>query len=122
MITSVDVAILKPGPVVVPGYLVHVQSAKPYLDWLSAIARGGTRDRISRSVLGSIRVPLPPLAEQQAIAAYLDAETAKIDALKAKVSEAIDRLKEYRTALISAAVTGKIDVRSEVDAVDTPQG
>ena len=54
---------------------------------------------------------LPPLPEQRAIAAFLDHETAQIDALIAKVHEAIDRLKELRTALISAAVTGKIDVR-----------
>ena len=49
--------------------------------------------------------------EQRAISTFLDRETAKIDALIAKVREVIDRLKELRTALISAAVTGKIDVR-----------
>ena len=43
-------------------------------------------------------------------------ETARIDALIAKVREAGDRLKELRTALISAAVTGKIDVREEADS------
>ncbi|BCW92318.1 MAG: hypothetical protein KatS3mg007_0212 [Thermoanaerobaculum sp.] len=59
---------------------------------------------------------LPTVAEQRAIAAFLDRETAKIDALIAKVREAIERLKEYRTALISAAVTGKIDVREAVAA------
>ncbi|MDT8369513.1 MAG: hypothetical protein RQ745_09925, partial [Longimicrobiales bacterium] len=45
-----------------------------------------------------------------AIADHLDAETSKIDALKTKVTEAIARLKEYRTALISAAVTGQLSV------------
>ena len=59
------------------------------------------------------RLPCPPMSEQTAIAGFLDCETAKIDALIAKVKEAIARLKEYRTALISAAVTGKIDVRNE---------
>ena len=54
---------------------------------------------------------MPPPAEQRAIAAFLGRETARIDALVAKVRDAIDRLKELRTALISAAVTGKIDVR-----------
>ena len=53
----------------------------------------------------------PRAIEQRAIAAFLDRETARIDALVAKVRDAIDRLKEFRTALISAAVTGKIDVR-----------
>lgn len=44
---------------------------------------------------------------------YVRKETAKIDALAAKVREAIAGLKEFRTALISAAVTGRIDVREE---------
>ena len=60
-----------------------------------------------------IVVPTPVLSEQQTIAGYLRCETAKIDALIAKVRQAIDHLKEFRTALISAAVTGKIDVREE---------
>jgi len=64
--------------------------------------------------LDKFRVPLPPPEEQTAIAAYLDEETAKLDALVAKVETAIERLQEYRTALITAAVTGKIDAREEV--------
>jgi len=52
--------------------------------------------------------------EQQAIADFLDRETAKIDALIEKIEKAIKLLKEYRTALISAAVTSKIDVREEI--------
>ncbi len=61
-------------------------------------------------------VEIPPRDEQRAIVAFLQEETARIDALVAKVREAIERLKELRIALISAAVTGKIDVRDEVDA------
>ena len=59
----------------------------------------------------AVVAPVPPRVEQRAIAAFLDRETARTDALVAKVRNAIDRLKELRTALISAAVTGKIDVR-----------
>ena len=61
--------------------------------------------------LDKFRVPLPPPEEQAAIAAYLDEEAAKLDALVRKVEEAVERLQEYRTALITAAVTGKIDAR-----------
>jgi len=61
---------------------------------------------------------IPPLPEQAAIAAYLDRETAKLDALVAKVEAAIERLQEYRTALITAAVTGKIDVRGAAPTTD----
>ena len=56
-------------------------------------------------------IPVPPTEEQNAIAIHLDRETAKIDGLVVKVREAIRRLRELRTAPISAAVTGKIDVR-----------
>ena len=58
-------------------------------------------------------IPVAPQAEQRAIAIFLNRETAKIDSLITKTHEAIDHLTEYRTALISAAVTGKIDVRNE---------
>ncbi len=59
------------------------------------------------------RVCRPPIDEQCAIAAFLDRETVKIDALIQKICTAIEFLKEYRIALICAAVTGKIDVRQE---------
>ena len=55
----------------------------------------------------------PPFEEQAAIADYLDQETAKIDRLCDTVNQTIGRLKEYRTALITQAVTGKIKVTDE---------
>ena len=70
-----------------------------------------TIDHLTVVQLRHYRFPFAPPDEQRAIAAFLDRETAKIDALAAKVREAIECLEEYRTALISAAVTGKIDVR-----------
>ncbi len=115
MITSVDVCILKSAQSVDPGFLIHAFSGSGYLSWLGGLCRGGTRDRVSRSMLGGIRVPLSPVAEQGAISAFLDRETARIEGLVAKVREAIDRLKGLRTALISAAVTGKIDLRDPLD-------
>lgn len=66
---------------------------------------------ITGETIKSKKVVLPPIAEQEAIAAHLDAETQRIDCLALKVETAIDRLAEYRTALITAATTGKIDVR-----------
>lgn len=66
------------------------------------------QDTVRNLVLG-----FPPIAEQGAIAEYLDRETARIDRLVEKVEAAIERLQEYRQALITAAVTGKIDVREK---------
>jgi len=72
-----------------------------------------TIDHLTAIQLKHYRFPFASEPEQRAIAAFLDRETARIDALVASVRDAIDRLKELRTALISAAVTGKIDVRQE---------
>jgi type I restriction enzyme S subunit len=73
----------------------------------------GGQKRVPESFVKNVRHPIPPIHEQRAIAAFLDRETAQIDALIAKIREGMERLKEFRTALISAAVTGKIDVREE---------
>ena len=67
--------------------------------------------KLMNNVMKGIRVPFPPVEEQQAIADFLDRETAKIDRMVAKVETAVERLREYRTAVVTAAVTGKIDVR-----------
>jgi type I restriction enzyme S subunit len=87
--------------------------------WLSGLDMGelanpGAVPSVNEGQMRDTPAAVPPEPEQRAIAAFLDRETAKIDALIAKVRAAIERLKEYRTALISAAVTGKIDVREEV--------
>ena len=61
-------------------------------------------------------VILPPISEQKNITTFLDTATQKIDAHIEKIQTSINLLTEYRSALITAAVTGKIDVRSEVAA------
>ncbi len=80
---------------------------------LNSLSTGSTAEGLKASKLPQLRLVAPPLREQCAIAEHVDRETAQIDALVAKVHDAINRLKELRTALISAAVTGKIDVREE---------
>jgi type I restriction enzyme S subunit len=65
---------------------------------------------ISQSILKDTFAVLPPLDEQRAIAEYLDKATAKLDTLAAKAEEAIALMKERRSALISAVVTGKVKV------------
>ena len=70
--------------------------------------------KLNRETLATTRLPIPPLAEQRAIVAHLDEKCGKIDQLKAKAERGIELLKERRSALISAAVTGKIDVRESL--------
>ena len=111
MITSVDVCILKPRPDMLARYLAYVLSSSEYLGFMAGQCRGGTRDRVSRTFLGSVRLAVPAPAEQDVIACFLDLETTKLDELLAKQESSLELLQERRAALIAAAVTGKIDVR-----------
>lgn len=107
------------------GYLVRFRPNRskcfgPFIAWwthskghLDQIAVGATRstiDNFNASKFSAMRLALPPLPEQRAIADYLDRETAKIDTLIAKVERHIELARERRAALITAAVTGQIDV------------
>ncbi len=78
------------------------------------LSEGTAVGTLNRNYIHDLSIPLPNYSEQTAIAVYLDHETNRIDLMEEKISESIDRLREYRTALISAAITGKIDVREEV--------
>jgi type I restriction enzyme, S subunit len=71
----------------------------------------GTQQNIGMGVIQNLIVPLPSLDEQRRIAEFLRSETTNLDSMVEKVKAAIERLQEYRTALITAAVIGKIDVR-----------
>ena len=78
---------------------------------VAAESVGSIQEHYNTGTLANLITLNVPIQEQRSIAGYLDRRTARIDALLAKIHEAIDRLKELRTALIAAAVTGKIDVR-----------
>lgn len=77
-------------------------------------ARGTSQSmvKISHSAIKEFLIPLPSLDEQRAIAAFLDKETAKMDTLVTEAESAIELLKEHRSALITNAVTGKINVEA----------
>jgi type I restriction enzyme S subunit len=79
------------------------------------ISQYGLKQGLSLEDVEEAPVILPPVNEQQEIIALLDTETAKLDALTSEAERAIELLQERRTALISAAVTGKIDVRHLVE-------
>ena len=77
---------------------------------IDAFQTGASREGLNFEQISKIFLCIPPKQEQNRIIAYLDKETAKIDTLIEKCETAIELLRERRTALISAAVTGKIDV------------
>ena len=86
-----------------PSYRAQVQSA--------CAGSSSSMQNLSQDEFRNFALPIPTVAEQTAIVAFLDRETSRLDALTAEATRAIDLLRERRTALISAAVTGKIDVR-----------
>ena len=94
---------LVPGPQIDStfGYYA-VESARQVLE---SLGQGSTFMELTPTSLGSLPLPLPPLNEQRDIAAFLDRETERIDSLIAKKRLLIERMQEYRTALITRTVT-----------------
>ena len=96
-------------------YYTHSQE---YKGWILGNLIQSTIQNVSAERYASLAVPLPPIDEQRAIATFLDRATERIDPLAAKMRLLMERLGEYRTALITAAVTGKIDVRTSAESPD----
>jgi type I restriction enzyme S subunit len=95
----------------------YILNSHVYCSAMIARAKMMTMTTIGQEAILSTVLPIPPLSEQEAIVAFLDTELAKFDTLTAEAQRAIDLLQERRTALISAAVTGQIDVRTKVASV-----
>lgn len=96
-----------------PELLVWAMGTPALRHQISEVTSGaeGLASNIGKGDIYNLVLPLPPRPEQAAICHHIDLGTAKLDTLATKVRAAIERLQEYRTALISAAVTGQIDVR-----------
>ncbi|ADI73379.1 restriction modification system DNA specificity domain protein [Methanohalobium evestigatum Z-7303] len=91
-------------------YVLRSRYVQKQIDMLN---HTNTQDNLGMKEIENLKIILPSVSEQKQIADYLDQRTSKIDELINKINHQIEYLKEYRTALISAAVTGKIDVRGE---------
>ena len=75
---------------------------------------GSAQPKLTQEALMSIKIPVPPISEQNKIFDYLKDEFNKIDTIISKSQQEIELLKEYKTALISEVVTGKVDVRDVI--------
>ena len=98
---------------VAPEYLLRVFDAMQ--GELERLTMGATLRTIGMPEINTLATPIPPVAEQARIVQHIQRECSRVDLLIGKIQEAIDRLREFRTALISAAVTGKVDVRDAYD-------
>lgn len=113
-ILSQRVVLIRPRPTqLIPSYFLYLLSCSAFRQGVEVVATGSTAEGIKRRYLMAMPVCVPQIDEQRAITTFLEREIGRIDALVARVRDAIERLKEFRAALIAAAVTGKIDVREE---------
>lgn len=81
-------------------------------NWLSLMAQGSTMEGLNMQILGNLFIPFPGLEEQKAIVSEVEAKSIMFADLLDTANDTVDLLRERRSALISAAVTGKIDIRN----------
>jgi len=93
-----------------PTFLSQVLASDAGQQQIFAEEDGASREAVTFAEIGDFVMPRPPREEQDRIANYADSQSNRIYALVDRIRDGIDRLKEYRTALISAAVTGQIRV------------
>ncbi len=115
LICSTGFAVLTPRRATAPKFVSYVVQNNAFTDRVTAESVGIAYPAIAESRFRSFHVCVPPLAEQAAIAAYLDKQTAAIDAAITRARREIDLLSEYRTRLIADVVTGQVDVREVAD-------
>ena len=101
-----------------PGYVFRALQSAEVAYQFHVRAKGVTRYGLTRFGMRSVTFPLPPLAEQQAIAEYLRFLTSKIDTATANIRREIDLLEEYRVRMIADVVTGKLDVREAMEHLE----
>ena len=110
LVCGYHLALLRPlKQKMVGAFLFRCIQAKPIRVQLELSASGVTRFGIPKSEIGTMRLPVPPIAQQRTIVDYLDRETARLDALVAAKERVLGLLAEKRRALIIRAVTRGID-------------
>ncbi|MHB1545039.1 MAG: restriction endonuclease subunit S [bacterium] len=114
VVCGYHLALLRAYPSIASGnFLASLMQSSYVRTKFATFAVGLTRYGLGKYGIENLVIPIPPIAEQSTITSFLDRETAKIDILIEKSRRSIELLQERRKALISAAVTGKIDVREE---------
>jgi len=98
---------------IIPKYLALFTRSICYARWRDGILIQATIQNISAEKYGNLQIPIPTLNEQRSILAMLEGQLNNLDLIVGLCEQAISRFEEYRSSLISHAVTGKIDVRGE---------
>jgi type I restriction enzyme, S subunit len=106
-------AAFRPSPeTATTDFIFYFMKSKPFFHSVELSWSYGTQQNIGMGVIANLKMACPPVEEQKEITKEITARTQKIDGMINASQSAIDRLTEYRTALITATTTGKIDVRN----------
>lgn len=102
----------------ITNFLYWVLSSNSFSEFCKLTSVGSTIQHLYQNVFENFSFPVPSIEEQRQIVSFIEDSTRKIDSLIDKTHLSIDLAKEHRAALISSAVTGKIDVRDYADAME----
>ncbi len=109
-VCSSEFVVLRPSREIVPRYLQSILASRTLIDWVNAATYGTKMPRMSPPTLMALPVPVPPIDEQRTIVEAISEESRRTQCIVERTRDSIELLREYRTALISAAVTGQIDI------------
>jgi len=110
----IDLIIIREPDGYIPEFLSFLMNSEASTSQIEAGTEGAAQQHFNVGEVKELVFPKPDLDEQREILDWLSPRLEEIDKTEAKIEEGIERLKEYRTALITEAVTGQIDVRGEV--------
>lgn len=106
-----DIYVLRPNKLIHPQYLKFFMLSEKFIDYVNSSTNGTKMPRANWDFIGSISIYLPEISIQNQIVNYLESAIRKIELIINKQISLIEKLKEYRSSIISHSVTGKIDVR-----------
>ena len=106
-----DLLVYRAKPNLLGKYCFYQMINEAFINTVDSSTYGSKMPRASADFINEMEVLLPPIQEQEAIVTHIEFVLYKYNEVEAKAKSAINLLQERRTALISAAVTGKIDVR-----------
>lgn len=120
LVVSTGFATLTPGPEIDGGFFAYLAQTEHFIHEVVSRSTGVSYPAITPSELGNIKISYPPLPTQHRIAAYLDRETAQIDALVAEKETLLGLLEEKRASLISHAVTRGLNPKAKLKPSGIP--
>jgi len=104
---------VSPGRRLMTDFLLHYLASTTATQRFNSLAKGATFKEITLEMLRNFTIPIPPLAEQKQMILYINSKLNLLSTVLSCTEVAIERLQEYRSALITAAVTGKIDITTQ---------